>query len=259
MNYLAFDIETIPNQLLPVECMPVFDPEEVKHGNTKDPVKRAAKEAEEKEKFDASISKTMSLDPAFCSICTFSAKRKIGDTEEIITRQLSAGDCHDDLENVTTAIKTISEAYRERIPLVSFNGLSFDLPIILFRAIAQDVKVDMDMWQSITRKYGNRHHYDVMQILSGWDRQKWHKQDFYAKLFGIGDPGAFDGSMVFPAYQAGEYDVIKKYCENDVNLLSGIFERIYPWILCPEIKEEKQAEGNNDQLSESFEKARCIK
>lgn len=259
MNYLALDIETIPNQLINPECMPVFDPEEVKHGNTKDPDKRAAKEAEEKEKFDRSISKTMSLDPAFCSICTFAACSMSDGKTNWSIKQMSAEDGHDDLAIVDLAIKTITAAYNTRQPIVTFNGLSFDLSVILFRAMAQDVHINVPMWQKITRKYANPHHYDLMQILSNWDRQRWHKQDFFVNLFGLGKNNFMDGSMVFNAYKAGEYDKIKDYCQWDVRNLSALFERVYPWIIVNEKDEgPKPADPEEvERLSKSFDEAQA--
>ena len=70
MKFYSFDIETIPNPAIPEDCIPQFDPETVKHGNTKDPEKRKAKEDEERAKFQENLIKTMSLDPALSVVCT---------------------------------------------------------------------------------------------------------------------------------------------------------------------------------------------
>jgi len=261
MKYLAFDIETIPNQLLPKQCIPIFDPESIKYGNTKDPAKRMIKEKEELEKFNASITKTMSLDPAFCSICTFVGRLVFdkSDTKDFVY-QLTDKDGHDDLSAINIAVEALTKAYNQRIPIVSFNGLSFDLPVIFFRAILQDVPIDTDMWQQISRKYTNPHHYDLMQIFANWDRQRWHKQDFYASLFNISSKNDVDGSMVFDLYQTGEYDKIKEYCASDVDKLSQLFERAMPWVLLKTKKEDTEiSEVNMDATSKSFEKAGCIK
>ena len=230
MDFIAFDLETIPNQLLPDNCKPEFDPADVKYGNTKDPVKRQAKEDEERSKFDEKLIKKMSLDPSLCSICTYAEAKKIGDDLFPNAYQLTEDDGHDDFEAVELAIKSLTTAYRERIPIVSFNGLGFDLPVLFFRSIAQDIPIDSEMWRQINRRYANPHHYDLMQILAGWDKQKWKGQDFYAKLFGFDGKGDFDGSMVWPAYQAGEYDRIKEYGIGDVKDLVNIFQRVAPWI-----------------------------
>ena len=234
MKFYAFDIETIPNQMIPAECIPKFDPESVKHGNTKDPEKRKAKEDEERAKFEDGLTKTMSLDPAMCSVCTFAGI--LFDTEgsgpaEVHAYQLTEEDEHVDLEVVSGALDRLKMAYNERLPIVSFNGIAFDLPVLQFRAIAQDIPVDPQMIHRLTRKYTNDYHFDLMQILAGWDRQKWHGQDFYLRLFGVGSKSGMDGSQVYPAYQAGEYEKIKQYCIEDATGLARLFARVYPWII----------------------------
>ncbi len=226
MKILAIDTETIPNQSLPENFG--FDPDTVKVGNMKDPAKIQVKLDEAKEKH----SKTMSLDPAMCQLCTFCGITYDTETHKIInevTLQVVEADKHDDLELVSTGWNTILMAHQERMPIISFNGIQFDLPVMLFRAIAQDVPVSPITYKYLTQKYNNKHHYDVMQILAGWDRQKWHKQDFYLNIFKLGSKDGFDGSMVYPTYQSGEYETIKQYCRNDVLTLCKLFTRVEPW------------------------------
>ena len=71
MLVAVIDCETIPNQSLPAECIPQFDPLSVKHGQTKNPAKRDAKEAAERAKFNNALSKKMSLHPDLCEVVTF--------------------------------------------------------------------------------------------------------------------------------------------------------------------------------------------
>lgn len=238
MKFYSIDIETIPNPNIPPDCIPQFDPETVKYGNVKDPAKRQAKEDEEKAKFEENLVKTMSLDPALCVVCTYAGVLYEGKPLETHAYQLEEKDKGDDLEIVTNALHHLKMAYNERIPIVSFNGIAFDLMVLRFRAIAQDVPVDPKMFNRLTRKYTNDYHFDLMQILAGWDRQRWHGQDFYMRLFGVGNKGGMDGSQVYPAYQAGEYDKIKQYCIDDATGLAKIFARIHPWIV-DEDKEEQ--------------------
>ena len=130
----------------------------------------------------------------------------------------------------------IIQAYQERTPLVTFNGSQFDLPVLFFRAIQQDVPIDRTMYQRLTTRYGNPFHYDLMQLLSGWDRQRWHSFDFYSRLFRLGDKEDFDGSKVYGAYQAKEYNKIAEYCRKEVDIMCRLFARLEPWIK-NEIKE----------------------
>lgn len=234
MRILALDIETIPCQSLPPECLPQFDPESVKLGNTKDPVKVEEKIAKERKKWSEGINKTMSLDPAFAQLCTFVGILYDTESEEIIkeeTYQLREDDKHDDLDIVTNAWNLIQSTYRKRIPLVTFNGTSFDLPVLFFRAITQDVPIDTVMYRvRLTGRYTNSWHYDLMQILANWDRQRWHTFDFYARLFGVGGKADFDGSQVYDAYKNEQYDNILSYCRDEVVSMCQLFTRIEPWI-----------------------------
>lgn len=231
MKYLIFDTETIPNQALPADCAPQFDESEVKVGNIKDPAKIAAKMAEERAKFDQAKSKTMSIDPALCQLCTFASAvydSESGQVEPCVEYQLTDKDHHDDYQAAYLAWQTINDAYTQRMPIVSFNGISFDLPVIWFRMMVQDIPANLQTYRTLTAKYTNKYHYDVMQILAGWDRQKWHKLDFYTHLFGVSGK-TMSGADVYPAYQTGEYDRIKEYCMTDVMALAQVFRQIAPW------------------------------
>ena len=233
MKIFAIDCETIPNQLIPKACVPEFDPSEIKYGNTKDPAKRAEKEATEKEKFQESLNKKMSLDPALCQLVTFVGIKFDTDKEEILSEtvvQLTNEDEHDDLTAIADAWESITANYLERIPIITFNGWSFDLPVLVMRAMLQDVNVDKYMFDRLMMRHSNQYHFDLMQILANWDKQRWHSLDFYFRLFGLGDKSDFDGSIVFDAYQNKEFEKIASYCFKEVVLLCKLFGSIEPWI-----------------------------
>jgi len=235
MIIFAIDTETIPNQLIPKSCVPVFDPSEIKYGNTKDPAKRAEKEATEQAKFQESLSKKMSLDPALCQLVTFVGIKYDTDKGEIISEtvvQITDDDPDGigDWPAIHEAWTAISVNYNERIPIVTFNGVSFDFPVLLMRAMIQDCNTDKVMIDRMMGRYSNHHHYDLMQILANWDRQCWHSLDFYFRLFGLGDKSDFDGSMVFDAYKNKEFDKIKTYCYNEVGLMCKLFGEVEHWI-----------------------------
>lgn len=242
MEIFTFDIETIPNQTIPEECLPQFDESEVKLGNLKDPTKIQEKLSSAKIEFEASLSKKMSIDPALCQVCTFGAARYNIEKDEIVSEYLYQVTDEDaetgDYSAVYDGWQAITDAFHERIPVVSFNGKSFDLPIMLFRAMQQDVPVDIKMFDSLSFKYQNEHHYDLLQLLSGWDRTRWHKLDFYLRLFGIGSKNGIDGSMVYGMFQEKKFDEIKQYCRDDVLSTSALFSRVAPWVL----RESKQKE-----------------
>ena len=220
MKIAAFDIETIPAQNLPEGCEP-----EVKIGNMTDPVKIAAKVA-------AAIDKTAATDPAMCQVTTFCGM--MYDTREHkVIEKVSAQwpPAESEYNGIFEAWKFINVAHSNRDPLVSFNGSGFDLPVLLFRAMALDVPVDPEMYAQLTKKWGTNLHYDLQQILAGYNPSRWHRFEVYLRLFKIGGKTeGMDGSKVYGAWKAKEYDKIQKYCEGDVLNLCKLFERVEHWI-----------------------------
>uniref|UniRef100_A0A6M3LDD6 Putative DNA polymerase n=1 Tax=viral metagenome TaxID=1070528 RepID=A0A6M3LDD6_9ZZZZ len=232
MRILGFDIETIPNQSIPESLKPQFNPDDIKTGNA-GPEKAMEKIEKERVIFEQKLSKTMSTDPTLCQLCTFVGiiyDTDSGKSIEEIIVQVTAEDENDDYLAVTDGWKFIARAYHERIPLVSFNGIGFDLPIMFFRAMLQDVPVDGFMYNRLMMKYKNQYHYDLMQILAGWDKQRWNKLEYYLQLFGLGSKEGMSGADVYPAYMAGEFDKIRDYCRNDVLETCKLFARVAPWI-----------------------------
>jgi len=219
MKFTCFDIETIPCQLLPEGLKPEFNPDEVKLGNVKDQSKIDEKIEKAKQEFEEGLDKKMSLDPDLCEVVCFSYKT-----------QDDKWTYGHDQPLVCDAWEVIRKAFLDHIPLVSFNGIQFDLPVLWHSAMKLNIPVSPQMYSDLTKKYDNRYHYDLMQILAGWDRTRWKPLDFYLKLFGIGGKSG-EGSEVYGWWKAGEYDKIKKHCEQDVLLTSKLFERLEPWIV----------------------------
>ncbi len=207
MKILSLDIETIPRQDLPAGCMPEFDPDSIKYGNM-GPEKRAEKEAKARAEFEEKLSKKMSTDPALCQVCTFVGK--FYDTDEghqikTVSKQMEAE--ADDYEIVSEAWDSIKSAYNERIPIISFNGIGFDLPVLRFRAVVLDIPVHHALYNALTPRWPTACHYDLMDLLGRYKIETGKNLEFYLNLFGIGNKSdGMDGSQVYPAWQAGEYD-----------------------------------------------------
>ena len=92
MEIIAIDIETIPHQGLPDECMPKFDPSSVKTGNC-GPEKAKAKIDAAEKKWKTALTKKMSLDPTLCQVCTFVGVHY--DTESQKSKSVSSYHPHD--------------------------------------------------------------------------------------------------------------------------------------------------------------------
>lgn len=235
MIIATFDAETIPNQRIPDTCKPQFDPSEVKTGNMKDQAKIDAKIEDARNNFESDLVKKMSVTPSLTQLSTFVGMKYDTENDQIIDKvsiQVTKAYEADDLEAITDGWKFITKNHMERIPIVSFNGIGFDLPVMWHRAIAQDVPVDPSMYYRLTPRYGGYHHYDLLGILAGWtlDKMKGHNLEFFLQLYGIGTKGEMDGSKVWEAWQTGEYEKIQKYCEEDVFNTCHLFQRVESWI-----------------------------
>jgi len=236
MLIAVIDLESIPNQSIPQECIPQFDPESVKYGNIKDPDKIELKKIEARESFMANRDKQMSLDPGLLQICTFVGLKYDTDSKDVISQvsvQVTDEDRADDLEAVTDGWNFIRSVAMERTPIITFNGLSFDFPAMFQRAIIQDVPVDPVMYQRLMGRYNNPYHYDLLPILTNSHRiADWAGKnlDFWLQLYKIGTKGEMDGSQVYEAWKNKEFDRIKQYCMKDVANTANLFVRVAPWI-----------------------------
>ena len=225
MEIAAFDIETCPHQNLPAGVTPEFDPDSVKHGNTKDEDKRQAKEAQARAIFKHGLDKTMSLHPDLCEVITFCGVR-YDTTIGVISQVVTSGEP----TTIENGWQWIKEAYKSFTPLVSFNGVNFDLPVMLHRAIDLKAPVSGRMFKDLTKRYNPQGHYDLMQILSGWDRQRYESLDFYLKRYGIGGKTG-DGSQVYGMWKKGQIKEIEEYCIGDVLKTAQLFARLELWIV----------------------------
>ncbi|MEI7531934.1 MAG: 3'-5' exonuclease [Betaproteobacteria bacterium] len=113
--------------------------------------------------------------------------------------------------------------------LVSWNGSGFDLPVLNYRALVSQVNAsrfwemgessDSDAREFKYNNYISRYHarhLDLMDLLAMYQGKANAPLDGLAKLCGFPGKLGMDGSQVWPAYQAGKLDEIRRYCETDV-------------------------------------------
>jgi 3'-5' exonuclease len=109
--------------------------------------------------------------------------------------------------------------------LVSWNGSSFDLPVLTYRGLLRGVQAAR-FWeggeQDPAFRYNNylsRYHWrhtDLMDVLSGFQRRGQVSLANMACLLGLPGKLGFDGSQVWEAWQSGDLEGIRRYCETDV-------------------------------------------
>lgn len=105
---------------------------------------------------------------------------------------------------------------RLRPQLVTFNGNSFDLPVLRYRALVNRVPVS----GLYVRPYFNRYTEDAVDlcdVLASFQPSARVKLDELAKAMGFeGKPGGVDGSKVEEMIALGRIADVAAYCESDV-------------------------------------------
>jgi predicted PolB exonuclease-like 3'-5' exonuclease len=104
--------------------------------------------------------------------------------------------------------------------LVTFNGRSFDLPVLKYRAMLHGISAPwLNQGESRFENYGYRYssdwHCDLMDVMADYGASTSAKLDEISRLFGF--PGKFgiDGSQVAQVYAEGGIKDIRDYCETD--------------------------------------------
>jgi len=109
--------------------------------------------------------------------------------------------------------------------LVSWNGSGFDLPVLHFRAMKNQVVApqywelgDRDRDFKFNNYLGRFHlrHIDLMDILAAYQSRANAPLDHMAALFGFPGKMGIGGAHVWDAYQQGRIKEIRDYCEVDV-------------------------------------------
>ncbi|WP_028358201.1 3'-5' exonuclease [Brackiella oedipodis] len=109
--------------------------------------------------------------------------------------------------------------------LVSWNGSGFDLPVLHYRSLIHGVccmrywdqgEDDRDFrYNNYLNRYHQRH-IDLMDLLAKFNARANASLDQLAKLCGFPGKLGMDGSQVWHAYQEGQLQAIRDYCETDV-------------------------------------------
>ena len=110
---------------------------------------------------------------------------------------------------------------------VTYNGLSFDLPYLIRRSIYVGASPTAGL---PLRPYAPDSHFDVMRVLSNWERTEAVRLDIVAELLGLRKwPPGMEGSQVLGLWRAGRTADIEAYCLGDVRLTYEVFLRVEPY------------------------------
>jgi predicted PolB exonuclease-like 3'-5' exonuclease len=109
--------------------------------------------------------------------------------------------------------------------LVSWNGGGFDLPVMHYRCLRHGVRAAR-YWEhgeeDSAFRYNNYlsrfhwRHLDLMDVIAGFQARGRATLADVAALLGLPGKMGFSGAEVWDAWQAGNLDGIRRYCETDV-------------------------------------------
>ncbi|MFQ6006951.1 MAG: 3'-5' exonuclease [Woeseia sp.] len=109
--------------------------------------------------------------------------------------------------------------------LVSWNGSGFDLPVLHYRALRNNIQAprywetgDGDRefrWNNYLSRYHWRHT-DLMEVLSSFQPRAWVSLNQAAVLLGFPGKLGMSGEKVWQTWLDGGIDEIRAYCETDV-------------------------------------------
>jgi len=114
--------------------------------------------------------------------------------------------------------------------LVSYNGRTYDGPMLMIRSAQLGVKPSINM---VPYRYDISEHCDLMDVLTfqGGVRDRF-SLDYWCRRFDVESPkGSIDGSQVARAYRDGRIEDIGEYCLRDVRATAQLYDKLAPTLL----------------------------
>jgi len=105
--------------------------------------------------------------------------------------------------------------------LVSFNGKNFDLPVLKYAAMKNEVDAAWlfksgDKWNNYNQKFSLDWHCDLADAFSDFGASAKVKMNELCAAFGLPGKIGVDGSQVMQMFDEGKLQEIRNYCETDV-------------------------------------------
>lgn len=115
---------------------------------------------------------------------------------------------------------------KQRTTLLTYNGRSFDLPVIALRSLCHGVPL---AWyyqeRGVRYRYSEEGHIDLCDWLADHGATRSGSLDAIARLCGLPGKVGVDGSQVDGLYRAGQLASIQAYCLADVAQTAFVFLR----------------------------------
>lgn len=211
-SIFVFDIETVP------------DTDVVKHlVDTKS--KSVKKLREELEEYHVKLSGNPFPRQPFHKVVAVSfveadiVREGNGQESYHITDVRSGGNAESSEEEI---IKGFYKYLSKKTPrIVSYNGRTFDLPVMKYRAMKYGVAAPWlyqsgDKWNNYMQRYSLDWHCDLLESFSDYGASCRAKMNEVCSILGVPGKIGVDGSKVTDLYDDGKIKEIRDYCETDV-------------------------------------------
>jgi 3'-5' exonuclease len=174
---------------------------------------------------------------------------------------------HDDEPAMLKDFSNFVEQWRPH--LVTFNGRSFDLPVIMLRCLRHGIPLHFFFSDKDYRyRFTDAGHIDLYDFLSEHGAAKVGGLDAIAHVIGLPGKVGVDGSQVEGLYNAGQIQLIKHYCLTDVaqtafvllryRLLQGLLDREMYKQKANALFEALAADGRVNPVLERVDKNRLL-
>ncbi len=125
-------------------------------------------------------------------------------------------------------LRDFAKVLEERRPcLVTFNGRSFDMPVIATRCLRHAITLrHYYRSRDVRYRFTADGHLDLMDYVADFGAAKSSRLDVIAKLCGMPGKVGIDGKDVGPMVHAGRLQEVRNYCLCDVVQTAGVFLRV---------------------------------
>ncbi len=162
-----------------------------------------------------------------------------------------------------------SFADQHRPHLVTYNGRSFDLPVIALRCLRHGIPLRFFFADKDYRyRFTDAGHIDLYDFLSEHGAARVGSLDAIARVVGLPGKVGVDGSQVEGLYNGGQLELIKNYCLTDVaqtaflflryRLLQGILDVPAYQVAARTLLEALEADGRVQAVIDKIDRARLL-
>lgn len=135
--------------------------------------------------------------------------------ESYTIKELKTGGRNEETETeILEKFCTFLQKYKPRI--VSFNGKTFDLPVIQYRSMMHKIPCPWLYSKEMSYKFNHEPHCDLIDAFSNFGSSARVKMSEVAALLGVPCKQSGSGNEVLQMYNDGKLQEICNYCEEDV-------------------------------------------